>query len=57
MTQFLQATINGVAVGSIYALLALGYKAGEVNKLIASLDTDGQSAEDIIRQALKQAAQ
>jgi branched-chain amino acid transport system permease protein len=25
MTQFLQATINGVAVGSIYALLALGF--------------------------------
>jgi Holliday junction DNA helicase RuvA len=42
---------------AVDALLALGYKAGEVNKLIASLDTDGQSAEDIIRQALKQAAQ
>ncbi len=25
MTQFLQATINGIAVGSIYALLALGF--------------------------------
>ena len=41
---------------AVDALMALGYKAGEVNKLIASLDTDGQSAEDIIRQALKQAA-
>ena len=41
---------------AVDALMALGYKAGEVNKLIASLDTDGRSAEDIIRQALKQAA-
>ncbi|MDJ0906062.1 MAG: Holliday junction branch migration protein RuvA [Woeseiaceae bacterium] len=41
---------------AVDALMALGYKAGEVNKLIASMDTDGQSAEDIIRRALKQAA-
>jgi Holliday junction resolvasome RuvABC DNA-binding subunit len=37
-------------------LIALGYKAGEVNKLIASLDVEGDTAEDIIRQALRQAA-
>ena len=36
--------------------MALGYKANEVNKLIAGLDTDEQSAEDIIRQALRQVA-
>jgi Holliday junction DNA helicase RuvA len=39
------------------ALVALGYKANEVNKLLGTLDTDDRSAEDIIRQALKQAAQ
>lgn len=39
------------------ALVSLGYKPSEVNKLIAKLDTDTQSAEDIIRQALKQVAQ
>jgi len=39
------------------ALVALGYKANEVNKLIGRLDTDDKSAEDIIRQALRQAAQ
>ncbi len=39
------------------ALVALGYKANEVNKLINKLDTDGKSAEDIIRQALRRAAQ
>ena len=38
------------------ALIALGYKAGEVNKLIGNLDTDGKSAEDIIRLALRQVA-
>jgi Holliday junction DNA helicase RuvA len=38
------------------ALVSLGYKANEVNKLIGKLDTDKLSAEDIIRRALKQAA-
>ena len=38
------------------ALVALGYKVNEVNKLLGKLDIDDQSAEDIIRQALKQAA-
>jgi len=38
------------------ALVALGYKANEVNKLLGTLDIDDKSAEDIIRQALKQAA-
>ena len=38
------------------ALVALGYKTNEVNKLISQLDTDNKSAEDIIRHALKQAA-
>lgn len=39
------------------ALVALGYKTQEVNKLISKMDTDDKSAEDIIRHALKQAAQ
>jgi Holliday junction DNA helicase RuvA len=38
------------------ALVALGYKAQEVNKLLGKLDIEGKTAEDIIRQALKQAA-
>jgi Holliday junction DNA helicase RuvA len=41
---------------AVDALIALGYKPAEVNKLIGALDTDGQSAEDIIRSALKQVA-
>ncbi|MDH3430318.1 MAG: Holliday junction branch migration protein RuvA [Gammaproteobacteria bacterium] len=42
---------------AVDALVALGYKMGEVNKLIGAMDVDGQSAEDIIRQALRQVAQ
>ena len=38
------------------ALVALGYKPNEVNKLLGKLDIDDLSAEDIIRKALKQAA-
>ena len=38
------------------ALVSLGYKANEVNKLLGTLEIDDQSAEDIIRHALKQAA-
>ena len=36
------------------ALVALGYKPREVQRLIGGLDIDGKSAEDIIRLALKQ---
>lgn len=42
---------------AVDALMALGYKTGEVNKLIAGLDVEGKSAEDIIRLALRQTAQ
>jgi Holliday junction DNA helicase RuvA len=41
---------------AIDALVALGYKANEVNKLLGKLDIEDHSAEDIIRKALKQAA-
>jgi Holliday junction DNA helicase RuvA len=41
---------------AVDALVALGYKAREVNQLIGKIDVEGKSAEDIIRQALRQAA-
>ncbi len=41
---------------ALEALVSLGYKPNEVSKLIGKLDTNTLSAEDIIRQALKQAA-
>jgi len=42
---------------AVDALVALGYKANEVNKLLSKLDIEDLTAEDIIRKALKQAAQ
>ncbi|NNC77011.1 MAG: Holliday junction branch migration protein RuvA [Woeseiaceae bacterium] len=47
---------KGAKAEAVDALIALGYKPAEVNRLIAKLDVDGQSAEDIIRLALRQAA-
>lgn len=47
---------RGARSEAVDALVSLGYRPAEVNKLIAGLDTDGRSAEDIIRLALKQAA-
>ncbi len=41
---------------AVVALVALGYKPKEVNNLIAKLDIEEKSTEDIIRLALKQAA-
>lgn len=48
---------QGARTEAVDALVSLGYKPAEVNKLIAKLDVDGQSAEDIIRLALRQAIQ
>jgi Holliday junction DNA helicase RuvA len=42
---------------AIDALVALGYKPKEVHSLIAKLDIEDKSAEDIIRLALRQAVQ
>ncbi|MGI9200524.1 MAG: Holliday junction branch migration protein RuvA [Woeseiaceae bacterium] len=42
---------------AVDALVSLGYKVNEVNKLIGNMDVADKSAEDIIRQALKQAVQ
>ena len=41
---------------AVDALVTLGYKVNEVNRLISGMDVDGKSAEDIIRLALRQAA-
>ncbi len=47
----------GARTEAVDALIALGYKPREVNKLIGELDVAGKSAEDIIRLALRQVAQ
>jgi Holliday junction DNA helicase RuvA len=41
---------------AVDALVSLGYTVNEVNKLIGNMDVADKTAEDIIRQALKQAA-
>jgi len=38
------------------ALANLGYKPGEVRKMLDGVETDGQSTEDILRQVLRSAA-
>jgi Holliday junction DNA helicase RuvA len=49
-------TEKGAKSEAVDALISLGYKPAEVNRLIARLDVDGQSAEEIIRHALRRAA-
>lgn len=41
---------------AVDALVALGYSVKEVNRLVAGIETDDKSAEDIIRLALRQVA-
>ncbi len=38
------------------ALVTLGYKPGETQKMLDAVETDGQSTEDILRQVLRSAA-
>ncbi|MDJ0939622.1 MAG: Holliday junction branch migration protein RuvA [Woeseiaceae bacterium] len=46
---------QGAKAEAVDALIALGYKPAEVNKLVSALETDGKTAEDIIRLALRRA--
>jgi holliday junction DNA helicase RuvA len=46
----------GAKSEAVDALISLGYKPREVQKLIGELDVDGKTAEDIIRLALRQVA-
>ena len=50
-----QTVLTDARSEAFEALVALGYKPAEVNRLLDKLDTDDRSAEDIIRQALRQA--
>ncbi len=49
-------TEAGAKSEAVDALISLGYKPREVQRLIGELDVDGKSAEDIIRLALRQVA-
>ena len=56
VTKSPEQRVSSAKTEAVDALIALGYKPREVNKLIESLDVDNLSAEDIIRSALRQAA-
>ncbi len=54
--QAVRVTVEqGAKAEAVDALIALGYKPAEVNKLVSALETDGKTAEDIIRLALRRA--
>lgn len=47
------APATGAKTEAIEALIALGYKAAEADKMLRSFDTEGLSTEQLIRQALQ----
>ncbi len=49
------AGIGDARTEAFDALAALGYKPAEIKRLLGSMQTEGMSSEDIIRQALRQA--
>lgn len=48
-----EASVSGAEGEAHGALLALGYKPGEVSRMLADLDTARLGAEDLIREALR----
>lgn len=54
-TQARKAVVSDARGEAFDALVALGYKPTEVGRLLAKIETDTLSAENILRQALKQA--
>ncbi len=47
------APTTGAKTEAVEALIALGYKAAEADKMLRSFDTEGLSTEQLIRQALQ----
>ena len=56
MDIFVQQIINGLVLGSMYALVALGYKPPEVTRLLQKVDPSVAGTEELIRHALRAAA-
>lgn len=53
VTDSIAAPVGGAKNEAVEALMALGYKAAEADKMLRSFDSDGMSTEQIIRQALQ----
>ncbi|MCX4186345.1 Holliday junction branch migration protein RuvA [Methylophaga sp. OBS4] len=47
------AVVTGAKNEAVEALMALGYKAAEADKMLRSFDSEGMSTEQMIRQALQ----
>ena len=56
MDIFLQQIINGVVLGSMYALVALGYKAPEARRMLDRVPESVTSTEELLRAVLRSAA-
>ena len=56
MDIFFQQIINGLVLGSMYALVALGYKPPEVTRLLQKADPAATTTEELIRHALRAAS-
>ena len=56
MDIFLQQTINGLTVGGIYALIALGYSVMESQRAVQGLPRDVTGVEERLRLALSRFA-
>ena len=50
---FIAHLINGISLGSVYALIALGYSKAEAFSAISQVPEEGLSCEDYIKKALK----
>ena len=59
MADFVQILITALAVGSLYALIALGYKQIDAHRVVRESqekERDIKSAEDLVKIALKRMA-
>jgi len=54
-TGVVEAAVDDPLRDAVSALIALGYKPAEASRMVAQVETDGQSSEAIIRAALKSA--
>ncbi len=48
-----QSIVHDPVADAVSALIALGYKPNDASRHVAAFDKEGQSSEDLIRQALK----
>ena len=55
MENIIQLFIYGLQLGSVYALVALGYKPQEASRMVSKIARPDASSETLIREALRAA--